>query len=101
MVAQRVARARRRGCLAVLGHFHRLVSLDQARHRAVVESATPLPDELRVALAARVAKAYGQGVSTTFAENPALIGGMRVQVGSDVYDGSVRRALAALEERFR
>jgi F-type H+-transporting ATPase subunit delta len=39
-------------------------------------------------------------VSTSFAENPALIGGMRVRVGSDVYDGSVRTALLALEERF-
>jgi F-type H+-transporting ATPase subunit delta len=39
-------------------------------------------------------------VSTSFAENPALIGGMRVKIGSDVYDGSVRAALEALEERF-
>jgi F0F1-type ATP synthase delta subunit len=39
-------------------------------------------------------------VSTSFADTPALIGGMRVKVGSDVYDGSVRGALLALEERF-
>jgi F0F1-type ATP synthase delta subunit len=29
-----------------------------------------------------------------------LIGGMRIQVGCDVYDGSVRAALDALEKSF-
>jgi F-type H+-transporting ATPase subunit delta len=41
--------------------------------------------------------AYGAGVTTAFVHNPALIGGMRIQIGSDVYDGSVRSKLAALE----
>ena len=35
-----------------------------------------------------------------FAQNPALIGGMRIKVGSDVYDGSVQARLAALQESF-
>jgi F-type H+-transporting ATPase subunit delta len=42
-------------------------------------------------------RAYGQGLETSFALNPDLIGGMRIRVGSDVYDGSVRARLAALE----
>ena len=100
-VAHRVAKAGRRGSLAVLSHFRRLVSLDGAAHHAVVESATALPPDLRAGVEADVARMYGPGVSTSFAENPALIAGMRVKVGSDVYDGSVRGALAALGERFR
>ena len=99
-VAERVAGARRRGSLPILSHFQRLVSLDSVRHRAVVESATPLAPDLRASIESGVARVYGLGVSTSFAENPALIGGMRVKVGSDVYDGSVRTALLALEERF-
>ena len=99
-VVERVAGARRRGSLAFLSHFQRLVRLDRARHQAVVESATPLPSDLRASVETGVARAYGPGVSTSFADNPALIGGMRVKVGSDVYDGSVRAALLALEERF-
>jgi F-type H+-transporting ATPase subunit delta len=99
-VAERVAGARRRGSLPILSHFHRLVSLDRVRHQAVVESATSLPPDLRASVEAGVVRVYGPGVSTSFADNPALIGGMRVKVGSDVYDGSVRRALVALEERF-
>jgi F-type H+-transporting ATPase subunit delta len=99
-VALRVAGARRRGGLPILSHFQRLVSLDRARHSAVVESAVPLSPDLRASVEADVARIYGPGVSTSFTDNPALIGGMRVKVGSDVYDGSVRRALRALEERF-
>jgi F-type H+-transporting ATPase subunit delta len=76
------------------------VTLDRDRHQAVVESAMPLPPDLRTSVEARVARMYGPGVSTSFADNPALIGGMRVKIGSDVYDGSVRSALLALEQRF-
>jgi F-type H+-transporting ATPase subunit delta len=99
-VAERVAGARRRGSLPILAHFQRLVTLDRVRHHAVVESATPLAPDLRTSVESGVARAYGPGVSTSFAENPGLIGGMRVKVGSDVYDGSVRTALLALEELF-
>ena len=99
-VAERVAGARRRGSLPILSHFARLVTLDRARHCALVESAVPLPPDLRASVEEGVASAYGPGVSASFAENPELIGGMRVKVGSDVYDGSVRNALLTLEERL-
>ena len=99
-VVERVAGSRRRGSLPILSHFQRLVGLDRVRHQAVVESATPLPPDFRASVEAGVVRAYGPGVSTSFADNPGLIGGMRVKVGSDVYDGSVRAALLALEERF-
>ncbi len=47
-----------------------------------------------------LAKLYGNNLSYSFTENAELLGGMRVKVGSDVYDGSVRTRLAKLEESF-
>ena len=98
--ARRVADARRRWSLPLLAQFQRLVKLDRVEHEAIVESATPLVAEQRSNVEWRVTRAYGPGMTTEFADNPALIAGMRVKVGSDLYDGSVRRALLALAERF-
>ena len=99
-VVQRIIRAKRRGALALLSHFRRLVKLECARHTAVVESTVPLPADLRASVEAGLARAYGPGISVSFAHNPGLIGGMRIKVGSDVYDGSLRARLAALEKSF-
>jgi len=49
---------------------------------------------------AHLAQRYGAGLDVGFAVNPALIGGLRVKVGSDVFDGSVMGRLASLEESF-
>lgn len=92
--------SKRRGFTSVLTEFERLVRLDRERHSARVESAVPLSDQVRADLAAGVAKHHGPGIDTSFVENPALIGGVRVQVGSDVYDGSIRGRLDDIEARL-
>jgi len=100
LVAARIAGSGRRGTLAMLGQLLRLVRIDRDGHRAIVESATLLPDDLRVDVESGLARLYGQGLDTSFEINPRLIGGMRIRVGSDVYDASVRAKLAALEARL-
>lgn len=97
---QEVLIAKRRGCLKLLSYFLHLVKLERARHRAEIESATSLPDELRANVLSNLDRLYGPGLSTSFALNPALIGGMRIRVASDVYDRSVRAELASLKKSF-
>lgn len=97
---RRLLQAKPRGCLAVLVEFEKLVKLERAQHTARVESATPLPAEASSKVRARLEQEYGPRLDLTFVHNPALIGGIRIKVGSDVYDGSVQGRLAALEERF-
>ena len=99
MAARHLAASPRRGAIALLAALQRLVRLDRDRHTAVVESAVPIDEALREALRRDVARLY-EGVDTTFAENPDLIAGIRVKVGSDVYDGSVRARLNALAARL-
>jgi len=99
-VVQSVLQSKRRGYLALLGYFQRLLKLDYAQHTAEIESAVPLPTDLRAQVQAELDGVYGPGIRALFVHNPALIGGMRIQVGSDVYDGSVRSGLGALERSF-
>ena len=99
-VVERVIQSHYRGYLLVLSHFRRLVKLDQERHTAEVESATTLPEDLRTSVQAGLEKLYGPRIDIHFAIRPSLIGGIRVKVGSDVYDGSVESELAALERSF-
>jgi F-type H+-transporting ATPase subunit delta len=97
---QRVLQARPRGFLAILTHFERLLRLELERRAARIESAVALPADLQAHLRAGLARLYGPGLDISFGQNPALIGGVRIKVGSDVYDGSVRARLAALQESF-
>lgn len=99
-VVQYVANARYRACPPILAQFLRLVKLDRARHTANVESAAPLPIDLLATIQQGMAHRYGPGLTTAVAVSPSLIGGIRIQVGSDVYDASVRGGLAALERSF-
>jgi F-type H+-transporting ATPase subunit delta len=99
-VVERVIQSRRRGYLALLARFQRLLKLDFARHTANVESAMPLPADVQASVEAGLRNAYGPGVSAVFVQNPTLIGGIRIKLDSDVYDGSVRAGLASLERRF-
>lgn len=89
-----------RGYVGILSRLQRLVKLDLEQHAASVESATPLAADLQADVANRINKIYGAGLDISFRQNPALIGGLRIQVGSDLYDGSVKTRLEQLEQSF-
>jgi F-type H+-transporting ATPase subunit delta len=97
---QHVVAAGRHDSPAVLSFFRRLLKLDLARRTATIESATPLPADLRAAVETGLTRLYGPGLTTAFAYRPALIGGVRIQVGCDVYDDSVRARLDTLQMSF-
>lgn len=86
-----------RGYVATLHHFHRLVKLDIARRTAVVESATALAPAIQDGVRSQLAARHGAGLDLSFKVNSGVIGGLKVRVGSDIYDGTVAGRLAALE----
>lgn len=100
LVTQGVLQSKHRGYLLVLGKFLRLLKHEYARRTAEIESAVPLPADLLARTQTRLAELYGPSLTSQFIHNPGLIGGMRIKVGSDVYDGSVRSGLDALARRF-
>ncbi|HST08759.1 MAG TPA: F0F1 ATP synthase subunit delta [Terriglobales bacterium] len=95
-VTQQLIQTNKRGYLFLLNRFLHLLKYEYARHTAEIESAVPMPVDLRARVLDRLTKAYGPAVTTTFVHNPELIGGMRIKIGNDVYDGTVRSTLACL-----
>jgi F-type H+-transporting ATPase subunit delta len=100
LVVDRIVQSQHAGTLPVLKHFLRLLRLDHAGRTAAVSSAAPLEPAVRAEIERGLARLRDRPLVTTFVVDPALIGGLRVQVGSDVYDGSVRAGLTALESAF-
>ena len=89
-----------RGYFGTLQEFQRLVKLDVNNRSARVESAVALSEAQQQEVRASLGRLKGADVEVEFAENADLIGGMRVKLGDDVYDGSVKTRLSRLAESF-
>lgn len=99
-VVKKVIDQKPRGYLAILSHFERLLKLEIDRKTAHVESAVALPADQQQNIQTNLARKFGQGLTVEFTQNPALIGGVRIKVGSSVLDGTIRSRLDSLEDSF-
>lgn len=97
---QRVIEAKPRGYVGVLNQFERLLKLHVQSRQARVENAVETSPELMRSIEASLARRYGPGLDVKYWINPALLGGLKIRVGSDVYDGSVQARLESTKESF-
>lgn len=95
-----LAEARPRGTMGTLKEFAKLVRLELARRHAEIESATPLDSAEVAGITKQLSEKFGEDLTTEFRVTPGLIGGLRIQVGSDVWDGSVSARLSALKTQI-
>jgi F-type H+-transporting ATPase subunit delta len=84
--------------LQILTDYMRLLRLEVDKRHAVIESAADLADEFKNSVLVDLKKKYGDDLTADFATNDALLGGMRIKVGSDVWDGSVKARLDRLRD---
>ena len=68
--------------------------------RANVTSAAPLPGDRVKALERELAGITGRKVVLSAAVDPAILGGLVTQIGSTVWDGSVKRQLEKIRDRL-
>lgn len=99
-IASRISAAKPRGYLAMLQEYSRLLRLEIEKLEALVESAIELGAQAGNDLVNDLRAKYGEELKAEFKVNPELLGGMRVKVGSDVWDGSVRARLNALKNKL-
>jgi F-type H+-transporting ATPase subunit delta len=84
----------------VLENYKRLIRLEVEKRHARVESAASLTQEATARILKNLKKKYGKDLTTEFVVNPELLGGMRIRIGSDVWDGSVRNRLERLKQQL-
>jgi len=89
-----------RGYFGTLQELQRLVKLDVNSRSASVVSAVELTEGQKQNVRDSLGRMKGGDVAIEFSQNPDLIGGMRVNIGDDVYDGSMKTRLTRLGEKF-
>lgn len=100
LVVEKLSKEKPRHYLATLSAYQRLLRLEVAQRHAIVESAQTLSSQDESAVLKELKTNYGQDVSAEFKLNPDLIGGMRVKLGSNVWDGTVKSRIEALREKI-
>jgi F-type H+-transporting ATPase subunit delta len=78
--------------------YRELVDEKVGRVQAVATSARPLSEEQRAALVTALNARTGKQIILETKVDASLLGGVRAQVGSVVYDGSVKTQLEKLSE---
>jgi len=86
--------------LDILQYYKRLVRLEIEKRHARIESANPVSPETSSRIVENLKKKKGRDLTTEFIVNPDLLGGIRIRVGSDVWDGSVRDRLERLQKQL-
>ena len=89
-----------RNYIGILQNYKQLLRLEIEKRHARIESATELSAETNSRILQSLKKKYGRDLTTEFVVNRELLAGMRIRVGSDVWDGSVRRRLESLRQQF-
>ncbi len=84
----------------VLDAYKRLLRLEVQKRSATIESASELAPDAAKQMVENLQRRYGTDLSTEFVVNPELLGGMRIRVGSDVWDSSVRNRLQRLQQQL-
>jgi F-type H+-transporting ATPase subunit delta len=99
LVQSLIAR-RPRHFIDILQHYKRLLRFEIEKRHAKIETASELSAKAAAEIIAKLKRKYGADLTSDFSVDPILLGGMRVRVGSDVWDGSVRNRLQRFQQQL-
>ncbi len=86
--------------IQVLEAYKRLLRLEVEKRTALIETASELAPDAGQQIVANLKRRYGNDLAANFVVNKDLLGGMRIRVGSDVWDSSVRNRLHRLQQQL-
>ena len=82
--------------VAILKAYQRLIAAEVAKGVALVEHSGPVSASVLAGIAASLSARYQRPVTASAKANPALLAGLRVRIGDDLFESSVAGQLAAL-----
>jgi F-type H+-transporting ATPase subunit delta len=89
-----------RNYVNVLKNYKRLLRLEVEKRHATIETASEVDPRIRSEIVSNLKSKYGDDLAAEFHVDPQLLGGMRIRVGNDVWDGSVRNRLQRLQHEL-
>ena len=94
----KLAEEKPRDYRGMLQALRRLLQAELAKKQVTVESAVDLNKATSSKVKKSLCSQYGDDLNFDFKVSPELLGGMRIRVGNDLFDGSVKARLERLQE---
>jgi F-type H+-transporting ATPase subunit delta len=95
-----IEKSKTRNAVGILTRLQKLISLEIEAHTALVEAPVALSAEDQKAIESKLIGIFGEATQVSFAERDALLGGIRIKMGSSVWDGSILGRLNELQKQF-
>lgn len=99
-VIKTVAEKKPRNFHGILVTLKRQLEIDLAKKHVTVDSAAELDQDTKDGIVAKLTKQYGSDLTFEYKINSALLGGIRIRKGDDVWDGTVKGRLDAIANAF-
>jgi F-type H+-transporting ATPase subunit delta len=100
-IAAAVIKAKPRHYIATLEAYQRMLRLELEKRHAIVETAVALSDSERESVLSDLKGRLGADITADFRDVPDLLGGMRVKLGSTVWDSSIKARLDGLSRTIQ
>ena len=94
----KLAEEKPRDSRGMLQALRRLLQAELVKKQVTVESAVDLNKATSSKVKKSLCSQYGDDLNFDFKVSPELLGGMRIRVGNDLFDGSVKARLERLQE---
>ena len=99
-VIKTVAERKPRNFRGILATLKRMLEIDLAAKHVTVDSAAELDKETQAGIVTKLTAKYGDDLTFEYRVNSALLGGIRIRKGDDVWDGTIKARLDKLTNAF-